>query len=201
MNLRLQGFVLAGGRSRRMGSDKARLDLAGQPLLLRILNLLRPHVESVTVLGSAGTYDFFTDPVIPDRKPGRGPLVAILTGLEHSRADWSIFLACDMPLLSSRFIELLLQLMAKSDADAVVPQTGSGWKPVCAAYRKTAIPQIREAIIASEYSVFRTLQRLRLDVITSSGLATAGIAKNIFENVNRPEDWQRILDLASTRVR
>ncbi len=77
------GFVLAGGQSSRMGFDKARLQIGGQPLLLRTLNLLGTFVDSVAALGSTDDYGFIHDPVIRDRQPDRGPLAAILTGLEH----------------------------------------------------------------------------------------------------------------------
>lgn len=199
MKSRPQGFVLAGGGSRRMGSDKARLELEGQPLLLRTLNLLRPHVESVAVLGAAGAYDFVRDPIVPDRRPGSGPLAAILTGLEHARGAWSLFLACDLPLLRSEFLELLVRRVARSDADAVVPRTRFGWQPLCAAYRQTAIPRIRKLLGEGRLAVVQALPRLRVETIAEEDLKAAGIPENTFENVNRPEDWERIL--AASRAR
>lgn len=198
---RPHGFVLAGGQSRRMGRDKAMLQFDGQPLLVRQLNLLRPYVGSVAVLGSAGAYDFLTDPVLPDQMPGRGPLAAILTGLGHSCVDWSIFIACDMPLLQSEFIELLLCFIARSNADAIVPLTHSRWQPLCAAYRKSSIRPIREVLGEGNSAVVQALPRLRVDVITEGDLATARLPESIFENVNRLEDWRRILKLTSAQVR
>ncbi len=105
----VSGFVLAGGRSRRMGCDKALLEVNGQPLLLRAVTLLKAHVGSVTVLGPQGRYESLGVPVLPDRWPRQGPLGALLTGLEISANGWSVFLACDLPLLNGQFIELLLR--------------------------------------------------------------------------------------------
>jgi molybdopterin-guanine dinucleotide biosynthesis protein A len=184
-----------------MGRDKALLQLDGQPLLLRQLDLLRPYVGSVAVLGSAGAYDFLTDPVVPDRTPGRGPLAALLTGLEHACADWSIFLACDIPLLSSEFIELLIHVMAKSHADAIVPLIRSRWQPLCGAYRKSSIRGIREVLDEGNFAVVQALPRLRVDAITDDDLAMACLPESIFENVNRREDWEKILNLTARRVR
>lgn len=194
----IHGFVLAGGQSSRMGVDKARLELNGQPLLLRMLNLLRPYVNSIAVLGSAGAYSFVHDPIIPDPLPGKGPLAAILTGLEYLPSDWAIFLACDAPLLSRGFIELLLRFITKSDSDAVVPRTRHGWQPLCAAYRTTSIPRIHEVLGEGDFAIVRALARLRVDVITSSDLVVAGLPESIFENANRPQDWERILRLTDT---
>lgn len=181
-----------------MGVDKARLELDGQPLLLRMLNLLRPYVDSVAVLGSTCAYSFVRDPIVPDLLPGRGPLAAILTGLEYQASEWAIFLACDSPLLNSRFIQLLLRFIPKSDSDAIVPRTRHGWQPLCAAYRTTSIPRIREVLGGGDFAIVRALTRLRVDEITSDDLAMAGLPESIFENVNRPEDWDRILRLTST---
>lgn len=193
MESRLSGFVLAGGQSRRMGVDKARLEIGGRTMLLRMLDLLRPHVDSVAVLGAAGKYDFVRDLVIPDSRPGDGPLAAILNGLEHSATDWAIFLACDMPLLNRGFIELLTGSLATTDSDAVIARTRSGWQPLCAAYRQTSVPTIRRALAQGESSIVRVLPRLRVHAITGDEFVSAGIDETTFENVNGPGDWERIL--------
>ena len=199
-NLRLCGFVLAGGQSTRMGVDKARIEIAGTQLLLRAVNLLKAHVDSVTVLGPPARYEFIRVSTVPDSKPGKGPLAAILTGLEHQAVEWGIFLACDLPLLDGRFIELLIRRTATNDSDAVVPRTSRGWQPLCAAYRRTSARHIREALEQGEMGIIQVLPRLRVDVIAPGDLALAGVDETIFENLNSPEDWQRISDLLRTRV-
>src|SRR5689334_19241981 len=104
----IQGFVLAGGKSTRMGQDKARLEIDGKPLVLRTAKLLRPYVREVTLLALPERYGDLGLPIIADQWPDQGPLAAICTGLLHSTAEWSIFLACDLPLLSRRFLDLLV---------------------------------------------------------------------------------------------
>lgn len=199
-NLRLCGFVLAGGQSTRMGVDKARIEIAGTPLLLRAVNLLKAHVDSVTVLGPPERYEFIEESTVPDSRPGKGPLAAILTGLEHLAGEWGIFLAGDLPLLDGRFIELLIRRTATNDSDAVVPRTSRGWQPLCAAYRRTSARHIREALEQGEMGIIQVLPRLRVDVIAPGDLALVGVDETIFENLNYPEDWQRISDLLRTRV-
>jgi molybdopterin-guanine dinucleotide biosynthesis protein A len=199
-SLCLSGFVLAGGQSTRMGLDKARLEIAGVPLLLRTVNLLKPYVDSVAILAPAGRYEFIHEPTIPDRWPGKGPLAAILTGLEHLTGEWGIFLACDLPLLDGRFIELLIERAEASDSDAVVPRTAGGWQPLCAAYRRSSAHHIRQMIEEGETAIIKVLPRLQVDVITPEDLAAAGIEETIFENLNCPEDRERVLTLASARA-
>lgn len=192
-NPNVNGFVLAGGCSRRMGCDKAYLRPNGQPLLLRAVNLLKAHLGSVAVLGPRGRYESLGVPVLPDRWPGQGPLGALLTGLESSANGWNIFLACDLPLLNGQFIELLLRSTLAVKLDAVVPRTNEGWHPLCAAYRQTRSAKMRRALAKGKSAIIDILPHLRVDVITSDRLAGAGIAGGIFENVNSPEDWQRVL--------
>lgn len=199
-SLRLCGFVLAGGQSTRMGADKALLEIAGTPLLLRTVNLLKAYVDSVTVLGPPERYEFVEGPTIPDSRPGKGPLAAVLTGLEHLAGEWGIFLACDLPLLDGRFIELLIRRTATNDSDAVVPRTSEGWQPLCAAYRCTSTRHIRKALAQGETAIIQVLACLQVDVIAPRDLALVGVDETIFENLNCPEDWQRISDLLKTRV-
>ncbi len=189
----VSGFVLAGGRSQRMGCDKAYLKVAGQPLLLRAVNLLKAHLSSVTVLGPLGRHEALGVSVLPDRWPGRGPLGALLRGLESPTNEWNVFLACDLPLLNGQFIELLLRSTRAGKFDAVVPRTGQGWHPLCAAYRRTCAATMRSALERGESAIVNILPLLQVDVITSERLASAGINEKIFENVNSPEDWRRVL--------
>ncbi len=200
-HLHLSGFVLAGGRSARMGVDKARLEVAGVPLLVRTVKLLKPYVDSVTVLAPAGRYEFIQEPILPDRWPGKGPLAAILTGLEHLRGEWGIFLACDLPLLDGRFIQMLARRSRAGNADAVVPRTAGGWQPLCAAYRRSSTQTIRQALEAGETAIVQVLPRLQTDVVTPEELATAGMDETIFENLNGPEDLKRVAELLGAGAR
>ncbi|MGH9450543.1 MAG: molybdenum cofactor guanylyltransferase, partial [Terriglobia bacterium] len=162
-------------------------------LLLRAVNLLKAHLSSVTVLGPLGRHEALGVSVLPDRWPGRGPLGALLRGLESSTNDWNVFLACDLPLLNGPFIELLLRSTRAGKFDAVVPRTVQGWHPLCAAYRRTCAATMRCALERGECAIINILPLLQVDVITSERLASAGINEKIFENVNSPEDWRRVL--------
>jgi molybdopterin-guanine dinucleotide biosynthesis protein A len=195
-NPSVAGFVLAGGRSSRMGVDKARLKVDDQPLLLRTVNLLRAHLDWVAVVGPVGRYEFIQDPVVPDHWPGKGPLAALLTGLEHSSSEWNVFLACDLPLLDGRFIDLLIRSATASQSQAVIPRTRDGWQPLCAAYHRTCAFPIRAALGEGELTVVSVLPRLRVEVINEEHLARAGLGEEIFENLNGPEDWERIMACA-----
>ena len=192
----IQGFVLAGGKSSRMGQDKARLKIEGKPLVLRTTELLRPFVRAVTLLGPPARYGDFGLPVVADRWPDQGPLAAVCSGLVHTTAEWNIFLACDLPLLSGRFIQLLVERIRTSQADAVVPRTEAGWQPLCAAYHSRCRPVFVRALEENRRSLNRLFDEIRMETITPDEMTVAGLRSVEFANMNTPEDWARIADLS-----
>jgi molybdopterin-guanine dinucleotide biosynthesis protein A len=90
-------FVIAGGASRRMGRNKALLELGGIPMVVRMLRLLGPLVAAVRVVATADRYASLGLALLADRWPGQGPLGAIVTALGASSADWNLVLGCDLP--------------------------------------------------------------------------------------------------------
>lgn len=186
------GFVLVGGESQRMGKDKALLELQGQPLFLRTVELLRPHVGEVTLLGPPARYARFGLRVLPDRIPERGPLAALCTGLESSSYEWSVFLACDLPFLEGRFLEILLQRALAGNVEAVVPQTADGWQPLCAAYHRRCLPLMQPALEEGGAGIVDVLTALCIDVLGTDALTQFGFSQRIFKNMNTVEDWEEV---------
>ena len=192
-----QRFCIGRRQSRRMGSDKARLEWAGKPLALRAAQLLAPHVREVTLLGPTERYADLGLPVLPDAWPDRGPLGALCTGLLNASCEWSIFLACDLPLLSDRVVELLAAYARTTNSDAVVPHILGGWQPLCAAYRSTCIVEFERALNEGRLSIQDLLSRLEVDALTPEIMANAGIDSDEFANVNTPQDWEGITTRAA----
>ena len=193
----IQGFVLAGGKSSRMGQDKARLEIEGKPLVLRAAELLRPFVRTVTLLGLPDRYGNLGFPVLADQWPEQGPLAAVCTGLLNSNVEWNIFLACDLPRLSSKFIRLLAERIWTSQVDAVVPRTEDGWQPLCAAYHSRCRPLFVRALEENRRSMIGLFDEIRVETITPDEMAAAGLCAEEFANANTPDDWARIEDLSS----
>src|SRR5690349_2921324 len=98
--MQVAGFVLAGGARSRMGRNKALLTLGRRTLLEIASAAVHDTVGNVTIIGPPHLYRSFGYPVIPDLRDQAGPLAAIETALHHAAADWSLIVACDMPLIN-----------------------------------------------------------------------------------------------------
>lgn len=184
------GFVLVGGKSQRMGRDKALLEVKGQPLLLRTVELLRPYVAEVTLLGAPTRYAHFSIPVLPDRYRGRGPLAALCTALECSTYEWNVFLACDLPFLEGRFLEFLVKRALAGNVEAVIPKTTDGWQPLCAAYHRHCLPTMKQALEQANAGIVDALTNLHVDALAADKLAQFAFDERMFKNVNTAKDWE-----------
>ena len=175
------GYVLAGGRSSRMGRDKARLPFRGMLLIEAVAREVEKAAGSAVLVG-------YRDPVpgllsIPDLHPGEGPLGGILTVLHHSPAEWNLVVACDMPEASAGFLNLLLDKAASSGAAALVPAGPSGMaEPLCAVYHRSCR--------AAFDQVFDQGRRKVTEALAAVATIRLSVPETLyFQNVNTPDDW------------
>ncbi len=184
-----------------MGQDKALLPFQGRPLFHHAVELLRPHAAQVTLLGPPARYGDFGIPVLPDRRPGRGPLEALCTGLESSPCEWNIFLACDLPFLEGRFVQFLIEQALASEAQAVVPRTADGWQPLCAAYHRGCLPVLQQGLEEEPAGIVGRLAQLRVQVLAPDQLLQFGFPLRMFKNINTAQDWGEVQRELETRAK
>lgn len=189
-------IVLAGGASRRMGTRKERLDLNGEPNLLRLCRLLRQLADRVTVVTDAReTYPFLPEDiaVVRDRVPDCGPVGGICTGMGVSAAPLQLVAGCDYPLVSEQaWFHLLRQLEADPNADAVIPLALGREHPLCAVYRAWTLPLWEAALAGGELRVRRTVDRMNALFRRMEGEEEAG-----YVNMNEPEDYAAVKERLS----
>jgi len=185
-NADLTALLLAGGRSRRFGTDKARAVVDGTPMLRRVYETARaltPHV----LLSVRADGDFYFDLVPPevprllDSVPEAGPLAGLVAGLRAARTPWLLALACDLPFLNEATLRRLLADRSP-DFDAVVPVTSDGRRqPLCALYRVETVRPVAEArLVAGRYALQALLDPL--------SVATLAVPDTPLHNVNTPDD-------------
>jgi molybdopterin-guanine dinucleotide biosynthesis protein A len=195
-------LILAGGKSTRMGQDKAWLMLDGRPLVMRVIDRMLPLVDEVIVsTNQPAVFDAWlpslTVPArtVADRYRGAGPLAGLHAGLLMARCDLVLALATDMPFVNPALIRYLAELATSADVDAVVPQVPSpetgqiGLEPLHAIYRRTCLPAIEGCLIADQRRVVSFLDRVRLRVVSSDEIRPHDPLFRSFANVNTPQDW------------
>jgi molybdenum cofactor guanylyltransferase len=191
MSAEVEGFVLAGGRSLRMGREKALLEIGGVPLILRTARLLESVTGSATVVGETAGIRALGLPTVADDWPGEGPLGGIATALRVSRAPWSLVVACDLPYLTYEWLAYLVSRALGSGADAVIAMNEGGAEPLCAAYRESAEPAIRAAVSLGNLKVRSMLENLRGEVIEPHEWKRFDSDGYLFKNMNSPEDYDQ----------
>lgn len=190
--------LLAGGQSRRMGTNKALLPVGGKPNIEHIrdeLNVSSP--KFVVVTNEPDTYRFLGEQMVQDLHPGKGPLAGIQSGLTHSLAEWNLVVACDMPFVSADAADFLLGQAIKQPADAsrqidaVVPLIDGQLHPLFAVYHKHCADRIEELIAADNLRMIDLLAKLRVKHVTESDFpATIDSSKLVF-NMNKPHEWEQ----------
>jgi molybdopterin-guanine dinucleotide biosynthesis protein A len=158
--LSLPLYIVAGGRSARFGSDKARAELEGAPLLIHAARALEPVTSSVTVVADrADKYADLGLRTIADRATGLGPLGGLQAALEDLPPgdDWLLLGSCDLLGLRARWVEALRE--AAVDPHGVVAFRAERWEPMPALYHRRVLLAVNAAIAADELTLWRLIER------------------------------------------
>ena len=185
-------YLQAGGKSTRMGENKAFLDFLGQTMLARALHTLSRACSEVSIVGDPATFAGYGR-IISDIFPNCGPLGGIHAALAHSSAELNLMLAVDMPFVTAELLNFLLRAAEGSDrvtANAIVtvPRTSRGLQPLCAVYRRAFATIAEQALKAGNYKIDAAFAHIPIRVIDEQELAAAGFSEDNFFNVNTPED-------------
>lgn len=186
----LTGFVLAGGKSTRMGRNKAVLSLHGRTLLETTLATMRAVTSEVLIIGPPETYGRFA-PTIPDIFTGCGPLAGIHAALSHTQTDLNLVLAVDTPFLSARLLGYLAQRAMTSRAVVTAPEINAYPQPLCALYSHDFLPIADRALRAGEYKIVPLFPDPGTLLIAEGELEKFAFTAEMFENLNTPEDLER----------
>jgi len=149
--------ILTGGESKRMGSDKASVVLAGKSLLEHVLAQLEPLFSDMLISVREQRPDI-AYPQIVDKTEHRGPMVGIKAALEQVNTDWMFVIACDMPLVSTALLRHLAGL--RYAHDAVVPFAFDRPQPLFGFYNKSCLPMMNMKMQQGQRSMIRLLDSL-----------------------------------------
>jgi len=192
--MRPVGFAVAGGRSRRMGHDKALLSWGDTDLLGHALARLTAVTGDVRILsGPEHRYSQRGAAVVADPVADRGPMAGLLAALEEARGRPALLLGVDLPLVTVGLLARLLTLAG--DADAVVSVSRRGPEPLCAVYGAGCLEPVRRCVALEDLKMTAFWAHVRVLEMGPDQLGAFGDPDELFLNVNAPEDYERALAL------
>jgi len=177
------GYVLVGGNSSRMGTDKAFLPGQFRYLTDDVAESVRSAAGSVTLIGNPLRYHQLQYACLPDLRPGLGPLSGLEAALVSSSSKLNLVLACDMPAVGVSHLRVLIERAKTSKSHCIVTKDVTGKvHPLCAVYKKECLSVIQ-----------CRLDEKRLSLMGLLGEVSTGYLDipTVIENLNTPEDWSR----------
>lgn len=185
--------ILAGGKSSRMGTNKALLRLHPDepPLVELIVNIVRKATSDIIlVANNPAIYAWLQLPIVSDNYKESGPLGGIEAGLTASTHNHNLVVACDMPFLQPALLNFLAQQAENQpQKEAIVPLNFKGEpEPLCAIYSRATLTNIRQQLQSHKYKILELLNKLDVSYLTSKELERFDSELNSFVNLNRPTD-------------
>ncbi|HBE44687.1 MAG TPA: hypothetical protein DDW17_04335 [Deltaproteobacteria bacterium] len=197
--------ILAGGKSRRMGYDKATLDILGTSLINLVYTTVRDIFQEIFIVSSNHeNFEGIDTPVIKDAFPLEGPFIGIYSALLYARNEYVFCLGCDMPFIEKKAIEYMIGEI--HGEDIIIPRTRYGYEPLHTIYRKTCIPGFERSIKEKR---FNSIKEKRFKIINIfNGLEVRELYEHpcffngrypVFTNINTDKDLKDVYDYLVTK--
>lgn len=188
-------FVLAGGKSSRMGCDKASLVLGGKTLLERAVDIARAASDEVCIVGSTERLEAAAAtlglPIIADQFPGQGPLAGIQAALTSNMArELNVVVAVDTPFITPEFVIYLIERSrAASGREAVVARVGGRLHPLCGVYRRGFAARSELALKKQRNKIESVIETCKTLIIAENELVARSFSAEMFVNINTREEF------------
>jgi molybdopterin-guanine dinucleotide biosynthesis protein A len=184
------GLILIGGKSSRMGRDKAFLEVGGVTMFDRLLGLFRQHFRQILLAGDRPErFAGYRVPVIPDLYPGTA-LGGLYTGLYHAPTDYVFVASCDLPFPNGEILDYLVSL--RQGFDVVVLSRPEGYEPLFAVYSKACLPAMKEQMESGDFCAFGYYPRVRTRYVCCDEIARFDPEGKALINVNTREEFTEI---------
>jgi molybdopterin-guanine dinucleotide biosynthesis protein A len=195
----ITAIILAGGKSSRMGKNKAMLKLGNKTLIETICDTVKPKVKNIIIItNTPQEYEFLNYPKFKDVRKKSCPLVGIYTGLLKSETFLNLVIACDLPFISSNFVEFLTE--NGTDHDVFAIEDEKGIEPLCAIYSKNCIPFIEKSLNDGEFRVTDFYKNVNAKIVKFESKENFYNSK-IFFNVNTPEEFEKAVKILNMELK
>lgn len=182
----ITGIILAGGKSSRMGLDKSLLIYKNMTFIQHIINAIKPLVKDIIIVSNTNAHDKFGYKRVEDFIKDSGPLAGIHSGLSHSTTDYNLILSCDIPLIKTEILEVLVH-SDYTNFDVVQIQSGEKTMPLIALYHKRCTQKCLELLKNNERRVREAINQLN-----TKSIIIDNSWSEFVKNVNTKEDFKNI---------
>lgn len=196
--MKTTGLLLAGGKSSRMGTNKALLPMSEEINISKIAGEMELAVdETVIITNSPQDFSFLNLPMVEDEFKGMGPLGGLHAGLSASKTDVNVITACDMPFIKAALIKELLN--HSTGFDAVVPEIEGQLHPLFAVYRKSTLPLLTACLKDHRLRMVAFLEEIHVKILKESDFRMYQENRDLFTymfyNMNNPEEYARAKEI------
>ena len=187
----ISSILLAGGKSSRMGKDKARLKLDGRLMVLQgIARKLLTISDEVIVATDGRRYKNLNVRVkwVDDVYPGAGSLVGLYSGLKEASSDYALVVACDMPFLNLELLRYMIAL--PRDYDILAPRLGDNIEPLHAIYSRNCLPAIARLLEAGHKKIVDLPEKVQVRYLSQEVVERYDPEHHSFFNINTPDQLE-----------
>jgi len=190
----MTGIILSGGKSSRMGLNKAFLEIKGERLIDRTLRQFKELFSEVILVTNEPLLYLDQDvTLITDIYKRKGPLGGLYAGLFYSSFDYAFLCPCDMPYLNTKFIRYMMERVA--GYDIVIPETPEGYHPLHAIYSRRCLPTIKSLLMRDRLKMIGCFKGMRVLFIPEPVIRSYDPEGRMFMNINTQQDLQQALAL------
>ena len=182
---KITGIILSGGKSIRMGQNKAFIQIDGVPIIKRIHDLFSElFQETIIVANQKGLFSQFDSRIYSDLIPDIGALGGLYTGIFYSSFHYSFCAACDMPFIKRSLVEYLIKSI--QDEDVIIPRTKDGLQPLHAIYSKDCLDPIRKIVAEGKCKIIDIYDMVKVKIVEEVDFVSLDPRRESFINVNTP---------------
>ncbi len=194
----VSGIILAGGKSSRLGQNKALIEFEGEPIIQRVVNVLHPLVDEIVLAtNTPECFTFLGLRMVADLYAGTGALGGLHAGLSAIQSEYGLVVGCDMPFLNAALLEYML--LHKAGHDIVIPRIGDYYEPLHAIYARRCLPAIERSIESGQRRLLGFASQMDVRYIDPDEIARIDPQRLSFFNLNAPDDLARMHEIARER--
>ena len=183
---KLSGIILAGGKSSRMGSDKALLLYNNKTFLEHVVCAIKPLVDDIIIISNNKEHQIDDCTTIPDLILNSGPIAGIYTGLKHTKTENNLILSCDIPLVQTSILELIIK-NNEPDKDVVQIIDDRNSMPLIALYKKRIAPYLLSELNKGERRLVKSINKLN-----KKNISVTNDQHNCLININTVADLKTL---------